>query len=83
MCLALGSVNVEGVSAHAMMSCSSSFFFFVKGLSLLILSLKICTVTTDTVTAESLLLLFASIDNDLCTPPDFLHSVLPSLSLFP
>ena len=30
MCLALGSVNVEGVSAHTMMSSSSNFFFFCK-----------------------------------------------------
>lgn len=56
------------------------FVGFFKILSLLILSWRIsavfiCTITTDKVTVESLLL-FAGTNIGFCSPPDFLHSVL-------
>ena len=58
----------------------SFVLFFLKAL-VYSLSWKICTVTKDTVTAESLLL-FARTSIGLCSPPDFLRSVLAFLLLF-
>lgn len=49
--------------------------------SLLILSFKIWAITTDKITAESSLL-FASTNDGLYSPADFVHSALVFLSLF-
>lgn len=62
-----------------------SWAFFLKLVKLLMW--KICTITTDSVTAESLFLssnleLFASTSLGFCSPLDFLNSALAFLLLF-